>query len=399
MALDPVVQRALAKQPDDRQPSAGDLGRAARAAVGGTEAGPARTMARGSAAPELLDGSQTISTARVAAHAGRWRRLAVTGALLALVVAAAAVLTTGGGDADRAALSPTPETARNAEPRRPRVGETVHQVGFRPRGIAVSAGDVWVISAERGRIARIGADSLQPHGTQPRIGRGAVSIAAHGSSVWVAATRQGSVIELDSRTGRVRRRLPIPVAPFLVAADSGGLWVAGHQPGAAPDVLFHFDVAGRLLGKLAVRDDITALEVGGGKVWIAHSGVPRILGYDADLRTRDHAWLEADAKALAYGDGHLWASVADDSVARYDPRSNQTVKSKAASSPAGLAVAGGRVFVASNTDHTVVVIDPETTRPVGEPLTVPPNPWAVTAGAGHVWVSGLGTNTVSRIDY
>jgi hypothetical protein len=48
------------------------------------------------------------------------------------------------------------------------------------------------------------------------------------------------------------------------------------------------------------------------------------------------------------------------------------------------------VFVASNTDHTVVVIDPKTGRPVGDPLPVPPNPWAVAAGAGHVSVSGIG---------
>ena len=38
-------------------------------------------------------------------------------------------------------------------------------------------------------------------------------------------------------------------------------------------------------------------------------------------------------------------------------------------------------------------------RPVGDPIPVPLNPWAVDAGAGHVWVSGLGANTLSRIDY
>jgi len=110
------------------------------------------------------------------------------------------------------------------------------------------------------------------------------------------------------------------------------------------------------------------------------------------------AW--AWATDLAYGGGHLWASVsADDSIARYDPRGNQTVTTADARRPAGLAVAQGRVFVASNTDHTVVVVDPETSRPVGDPLRVPPNPWAVAAGAGHVWVSGVGANTLSRIDY
>ena len=49
-ALAAVVERALAKDPDDRFPSAGDLGRAALAAVGdGPAPPPERVVARGAA--------------------------------------------------------------------------------------------------------------------------------------------------------------------------------------------------------------------------------------------------------------------------------------------------------------------------------------------------------------
>ena len=51
MGLDDVVVRAMSKQPDDRYPSAGDLGRAAQAALSGTAVPiPERTVATGAAA-------------------------------------------------------------------------------------------------------------------------------------------------------------------------------------------------------------------------------------------------------------------------------------------------------------------------------------------------------------
>jgi serine/threonine protein kinase len=60
MALDDVVIRAMSKSPDDRYPSAGDLGRAAQAALRGeTPVMPERTVATGAAATRT---AETIAT-------------------------------------------------------------------------------------------------------------------------------------------------------------------------------------------------------------------------------------------------------------------------------------------------------------------------------------------------
>ena len=129
MALDDVVIRAMSKGPDDRYPSAGDLGRAAQAALRGEQPTvPERTVATGAAAtrttetiaagtgeqaPEPTAGTRRLATDPAGAtrpsppdgearqRAGGRRRLVLGGAVLALVsIAAVVALAGGGGDSD-----------------------------------------------------------------------------------------------------------------------------------------------------------------------------------------------------------------------------------------------------------------------------------------------------------
>jgi tRNA A-37 threonylcarbamoyl transferase component Bud32/ketosteroid isomerase-like protein len=131
-SFDAVVARALAKHPDDRYPSAGDLGRAAEAAVAGEPVTEVeRTVARGAAAPTVVmqreSESETVQDATVAlgrapaaaedwperapARTVRpWTRRAVLAGVLATAavtaVAAAFGVFTGSGGASIAASGP-----------------------------------------------------------------------------------------------------------------------------------------------------------------------------------------------------------------------------------------------------------------------------------------------------
>ena len=125
--FDLAVARAMAKQPDERYPSAGDLGRAARAAVRRrlpTE--PERMVARGAAAPGeaptepgLVAEASTHTARRIPAVRPRRRRaplLATAGALAAAAIGA--VLLLAPEDGRRRPAAPR-RRARLRRPRRP----------------------------------------------------------------------------------------------------------------------------------------------------------------------------------------------------------------------------------------------------------------------------------------
>jgi protein kinase-like protein len=88
IALDDVVLRALSKLPDDRFPSAGDLGRAAQAALSGTAVTiPERTVATGAAATlEMRE-----------PHRSKRPLLVAGGLALAIAAVLAVILASGGG--------------------------------------------------------------------------------------------------------------------------------------------------------------------------------------------------------------------------------------------------------------------------------------------------------------
>ena len=95
-ALDSVIERALAKDPNARYPSAGDLARAAHGASGPATAHPERSVARGAAATASRTRTRPCGNRRgrrSRRHPDRRRRgrsemAAATRTLIALLVAA-----------------------------------------------------------------------------------------------------------------------------------------------------------------------------------------------------------------------------------------------------------------------------------------------------------------------
>jgi DNA-binding beta-propeller fold protein YncE len=168
-----------------------------------------------------------------------------------------------------------------------------------------------------------------------------------------------------------------------------------------PAVLLRYDREGlQLLEQHEFASGISDIVLGGGFLWVGLEQERRLMRIAPGSEPEHGAWLTAPSTELAYGAGHVWASVeSDDSVARIDPRTKLAVTNIAGRRPQQLVVAHGRVFVASNTNHRIVFLNRKTGERLGSPLRVPPNPTGMAVGAGHVWVTGIGANTLTRLDY
>jgi DNA-binding beta-propeller fold protein YncE len=260
---------------------------------------------------------------------------------------------------------------------------------------------VWVLSIHEPRLARLDPVTREPRGRQPLVGRGAADIAAYRGTVWVAKAATGKVLGLDARDGRLRVQFTTPLPPVRVAAGPTGVWVGARASPAGPSLLLRYDRAGRALSPpVTFEDDIRAVALGRGSAWVALAPTGRVMRVAPGMPAVRVVRLTHPASRLAYGAGRLWATLPEeDSLARIAPGRKQFLATAAGRRPTGVAVAGGRVFVTSTTGHRVLVFDPDRVQRPRWSLPVPPNPSALAPGPGHLWVTGMGQNTITRIDY
>jgi streptogramin lyase len=367
-------------------------------------------VARGAAAPEgaprepgLAGELPTLSHPATAPTVVRRRGRSRLAWLLAAVVAAATGLALtapwedgGGGPAQKGSTARAgPAPRPTPTPAGPRKGQVIERVGSRPNGIAVAGGDVWVSSYERSLLTRLDAENGRERAAHPRAALGALDLVGGAGSLWEAAFEDRVILRLNPRSGRVVARLGLPVAPVALAVGDRELWVAG------PDAVLHYDIRGRYLGRIPVSEGVAAIVLGDEALYIATLRVPHLLRFDLDTGvTQTWTDFRTPAFALAFGAGYVWASLRDaDTVIRVQPRSGKTVTTATPRQPEQLVVAGGHVYVACSADHAVVAFDPETMRRWGRAVAIRFNPYAIAEGEGHVWVTDVGANAVTRVDY
>ena len=366
--LDPVFARALAKDPGDRYSTCGEFVHAAREALG-----------------------------LVAPRARRWPLMAVAVVLALAAAVLAAVLFM------RDTGSQTPKTTGRLvriDPSTNRATETI-AIGNRPSAIAAGEGGVWVANGDDSTVWRVDPATneveykVSSHGTpaditvnearvvvadgpveakiaviDPATGVqddlfsvargqffGSPSVAATGSSVWVA-TGDRRVGRLNVLTGELIDATTIPQPPAEradaifsgIAVGEGAVWVVGDP---LDHTLWRIDPAsGELLATIPLPFAPTDVAAGEGAVWVT-SNLDDMLSQVDPVDNEIAATIRVGrgAAGVATGAGSVWvANAIDGSVSRVDPRTLRVDTIDVDGYPDDVAVGSSAVWV---TAHTV----------------------------------------------
>jgi DNA-binding beta-propeller fold protein YncE len=414
-----VVARALEKDPDDRFPSAGDLGRAALAAAGeGPAPPPERTVARGAAAPAGAADDETAVAGTVAATevAPARRRMpadrpAWLVGLLALMAGAAVVLGAinvfGGGHpagttastAATTATTPAPPVAATATASAP------IDVDARPNSLAFARGRIWVTSVRSGRLIGLPADGEGKRRVIKLPWRnGTAAVASGFGSLWVINGDRSRLVRINPVTGRKEadKHLGSGFAAAL-AVGEGGVWIGRRavRRSDPPSALLEVrpstgEVRVALLGEEGVSD----VSTGGGYVWVPNQRRTRVTRIDPRTLERRSSVIGGGQHRVVFGAGQVWVSDYDDGTLTQNNRSltNRSNISAVVGGPLDLAYARGTLWVAGYLESAVIRLDARTGRPVGKPIPVGRNPYAILAHGASAWVTNLAGGTVTRID-
>jgi virginiamycin B lyase len=242
------------------------------------------------------------------------------------------------------------------------------EVGRRPcSGLAAGFGSVWAPvcgdrpqteNAARPGLARIDIKTNQVVATIP-VGpaNSEGGLAAGPEAVWMVADPKGMLSRIDPATNQVAAE--IAVAPGSVACvyADGAVWVSSPEKSLITRVDPRTNT---VTDTIAVGPQPRFLTAGAGSVWTLNQGdgtVSRV-----DLKTRKlvaniEVGLPGTGGELAFGAGHVWATVFQIPLSKIDPATNTVVKQWVGAGGDSVRIGHGSLWLSNLREQSVWRID------------------------------------------
>ena len=201
-------------------------------------------------------------------------------------------------------------------------------VGMRPcAGLAAGFDSVWVPNCGDKTVSRIDTKTNAVIATVP-VGPAASEggIAASPEAVWLATDATGVVSKIDPKTNTVTAEVMVAADPAGVTYGEGYVWVTSPKS----NMLTGIDPkTAKVVYSVEVGPGPRFVTAGGGSAWTLNQGNGTISRVDAKtgkLVAKIELGIPGTGGELAFGAGHVWATVGEIPITEVDPATNTVVK-------------------------------------------------------------------------
>jgi virginiamycin B lyase len=228
-------------------------------------------------------------------------------------------------------------------------------VGKRPcSGLAAGFGSVWVPNCVDKTVSRIDVQTNQVVATIPAAPAASEGgIAASPEGVWLVTDAKGILSKIDPATNTVTAEVEIASGSAGVTYGEGLVWVTSPEK----NILTGVDPkTARVVYSTEVGPGPRFVTTGAGSAWTLNQGDGTLSRVDAKtgkLAANIELGIPGSGGELAFGEGHVWATVFTVPITEVDPATNTVVKQWFGNGGDSIRVGHGSVFLSNLRDGNV----------------------------------------------
>jgi virginiamycin B lyase len=234
-------------------------------------------------------------------------------------------------------------------------------VGKKPcSGLAAGFGSIWVPSCGDKTVARVDIGTNTVVATIP-VGPGESEggIAASEDAVWLVTDPAGKLSRIDPKTNSVVATIDVPAGSAAVLYGDNAVWVTTP----AKNLVTRVDAkTNKVTDSIPAGPGPRFETVGGGSVWTLNQGDGTISRIDMKSRkvvATIEVGIPGQGGEIAFGLGHVWATLFQIPISEIDPQTNQVVGQWAGEGGDSIRAGHGSVWLSNLRAHTIWRIDPK----------------------------------------